>query len=170
MVHFKNLNNNMTKIKTILLSYSILLLCIYNVHAQSGTVASGGNATGVDGSVSYTVGTTCYTTISDGSTVLTQGIQQPYEIQVVNGMEETGIALGSVYPNPTTDYVMLSLNGDLQNMHYTLCDVQGKFISRQNLVKQQTNIPMASLTNGAYLVKVYNDKKQLKTFKIIKNN
>ncbi len=160
----------MTKTKTIFLSYALLLLCMSKVQAQSGASSSGGNASGVGGTVSYTVGITDYTTIEDGSTVITQGIQQPYEIFVVNGIKETGITLGSVYPNPTTDYVTLKLTGDLQNMNYTLSDVHGKLISQRNLVKQQTNIPMASLVSGTYLMKVYNDKTAIKTYKIIKNN
>ncbi len=160
----------MTKIKTILLSYALLLLCLSNVHAQEGTVPAGGNASGPEGTVSYTIGSICYTTIGDASTTITQGIQQPYEILVVNGIEEKNISLGSVYPNPTADYVTLSLTGDMQNMAYTLSDINGKTIRQQTLVKPQTNIAMASLANGPYLIKVYNNKKQLKTYKVIKNN
>ena len=160
----------MTKTKTIFLSYIFFLLCLGTVHAQSGTVASGGNASGPEGTTSYTIGTMCYTTITDGSTVITQGIQQPYEIFIVNGIEEKNITLGSVYPNPTSDYVTLNINGDLQHMAYSLSDVHGTYISAKNLNKQQTNIPLTSLANGTYFIKVYNDKTQLKTYKIIKNN
>ena len=160
----------MTKTKTIFLGYALFLLCMNTVQAQSGTVASGGNASGPEGSTSYTIGTSCYTTITDGSTVITQGIQQPYEIFIVNGVEEKNIILGSVYPNPAADYVTLSINGDLGNMSYSLSDVHGTFLSAKNLNKKQTNIPLAFLANGIYFIKVYNDKTQLKTYKIIKNN
>jgi hypothetical protein len=160
----------MTKSKTIFLSYSLLLMCLSKVHAQEGIMPAGGNAAGPEGTVSYTIGAICYTTIEDGSTIITQGIQQPYEILIVNGVDEKNITLGSVYPNPTADYVTLSLTGDMQNMAYTLSDMKGKTIREQSLTKPQTNIAMASLANGPYLIKVYNDKKQIKTYKIIKNN
>src|SRR5689334_14951532 len=88
----------------------ICLLCIEfsGMNAQSNTVASGGDAKGSGGSSSYSVGQVNYATNSGGSKIITEGIQQPYEILVVTGIEKTDIDLSAaVYPNPATDFIIL---------------------------------------------------------------
>jgi hypothetical protein len=139
--------------------------------AQKGTVASGGNALGTGGSASYSIGQTDYITASGAGGTITQGIQQPYEIYVITGIETYGINLSlSVYPNPTTDLVTLSVkNTSTEKMSYILSDVQGKIIRKEKLTDNETSIFMADLRKSTYLVKVLNNNKEVKTFKIIKN-
>jgi hypothetical protein len=70
------------------------------VHAQSTIPATGGNAAGNGGSVSYTVGQIVYTTVSGTNGSVAQGVQQPYEISVVTGIENKEINLScSIYSN-----------------------------------------------------------------------
>lgn len=62
------------------------LCCIYvaSLQGQSTIPATGGNATGSGGSVSYTAGQATYQT-SEGTTgTVAQGVQQPYEISMEN--------------------------------------------------------------------------------------
>jgi hypothetical protein len=94
--------------KTILL---LLCLSFYFVgQAQEVIPASGGNASGSSGSASYSIGQTSYTTNTGTNGTVAQGIQQPFEISVVTGINEVkGIVLQcSAYPNPVTNYVILS--------------------------------------------------------------
>ncbi len=143
-----------------------------HVNAQSGTVVSGGEATGTNGKVSYSVGQTDYKAVAGNDGVVTQGVQQPYEIVTITGIKQTGIQLtASVYPNPTVNFVTLSFaDKDLKNTEYSLFDSKGKIISSQAVNSQQTNISMSGLATGTYFIKVLTNKTESKTFKIIKNS
>ncbi|MEJ5266144.1 MAG: hypothetical protein WHT29_12590, partial [Bacteroidales bacterium] len=99
--------------KKLKLSAIILLgLGLTGLQAQESVNATGGNAFGSGGSVSYSVGQVVYTTNSGTNGSVAQGVQQPYEISVVTGLEEAkGINLSvSAYPNPTTDYLTLRID------------------------------------------------------------
>lgn len=61
---------------------TMLLLWAGLVQAQVNMTASGGNATGSLGTVSYSVGQVVYTTNIGAPGSVTQGVQQPYEIQM----------------------------------------------------------------------------------------
>jgi hypothetical protein len=99
-------------------------------------------------------------------------LQQPYEITIITGAENEDINLTtSVYPNPTSGQIILnSGNAALEDMSYALLDILGKIIFQHPLNKKQTTISMAELANGPYFIKVLNNKKEIKTFKIIKNS
>jgi hypothetical protein len=141
------------------------------LEAQNGTVSSGGEASGTGGSASYSIGQVDYITENGSGGTITQGLQQPYEILVVTGMEAKDINLSaSVYPNPTADQVTLSVkNLSVSNMIYILSDVQGKTIKRNNLSGNETQVRMDELSKGIYFLKVLDSNKEVKTFKIVKN-
>ena len=52
--------------------------------AQSGLVTTGGDIQGLNGSVSYTVGQVAVQSIEASAASLTEGVQQPYEIQTAD--------------------------------------------------------------------------------------
>jgi hypothetical protein len=152
---------------------AILLLGsgLTGLQAQESVNATGGNATGSGGSASYSVGQIVYTTNTGSNGTVAQGVQQPYEISVVTGIEETtGINLSvSAYPNPTTDYLTLEVKKfDLSNLSFQLYDMKGKLLQSEKIIGTQTNIVMSNLTPATYFVKVVQEKKEMKTFKIIK--
>lgn len=102
------------KLKVKSLGVAILLTFVFTLStalAQETVPASGGNITGSGGSVSYSVGQIVYTTHTGTSGSVTQGVQHPFEISVVSGIEETeDINLTcSAYPNPTTDFLQLKV-------------------------------------------------------------
>ena len=85
------------------------------LHAQQIVPASGGDAVGSGGSSSYTVGQVVYTTNTGVNGSVAQGIQQPYEISTLVGLEVTQINLElSAYPNPTNNVIHLSI-GNYEN-------------------------------------------------------
>lgn len=161
-------------IKSINMKKLILGCCLLGwgtiLFAQSGSVSSGGTATGTDGTVTYSVGQSVYTTASGSPSdgVITQGLQQPYEIFV--NVVETGIdASVSLYPNPTKEFVILNVaNVNAEDFTYEMFDIQGKILAGSKLVSNETKISMTDLANATYFVKVLNLNKESKTFKIIK--
>ena len=142
------------------------------VQAQTSIPASGGNASGGGGTVSYTVGQIVYTKNngSNGSSI--QGVQQPYEISVVTGIEAAkDISLEiMVYPNPATDFVKLKIkNYEVLNLRYQLYDINARLLHDSKVEGNETNIVMSNYVSTTYFLKVTDNNKVIKTFKIIKN-
>jgi hypothetical protein len=145
--------------------------------AQESLNATGGNASGSGGSVSYSVGQFAYQTYTGSNGSVAEGVQQPYEISLVTAIEEAlGINLSvAAYPNPTADYLTLSIEDnvktshDLSLMSYQLYDMQGKLLQSEKITDNQTSIIMSNLMPAIYFVKIIQGNKEVKTFKIIKN-
>jgi hypothetical protein len=137
--------------------------------SQETILASGGGATG-SGTVSYSVGQLVYTTHSESNGSVTQGVQQSIELFTLSNPELTALTLTAVtYPNPTTDYVVLALtNSKLTDLSYVLYDLLGRAVGKGKVQQEATQIPMQHLEGAAYLLKVNQNNKELKTFKIIK--
>lgn len=140
-------------------------------NAQENTVSSGENATGAGGTVSYSVGQAFYITSTDTAGSISQGVQQPIEIQVILGMEEHEINLyAKVYPTPTTDLINLTIgNMDTSGLSFKLFDYSGRVLTNGKIENEETSIPMSRYPKAVYLLSVTKDNKAIKTFKILKN-
>lgn len=142
------------------------------MNAQRSIPASGGEASGNGGSVSYTVGQAVYTANTGVNGSMTQGVQQPYEISVVAGLEDTNeIDLTFyVYPNPITENVKLKVeNYKSTDLSYQLFDISGKLLENKKIEASETSIAMNTFIKATYFLKVTDNNKAVKTFKIIKN-
>jgi hypothetical protein len=153
---------------------TVLLLCfvMFRLQAQQVVTTSGGNASGGGGTVSYTVGQVVYTTNGNSNGSVAQGVQQPYEISVVTGIVEAkDISLEiMVYPNPATDFIKLKIeNYKLQSLRYQLYNTNGSLLQVNKIVGNETNIVMSNLVSATYFLKVTDNNKVIKTFKIIKH-
>ncbi len=151
-----------------------VLLCfgIFGLQAQQVLTSSGDNATGAGGTSSYTVGQIVYNTYTGTNGSAAQGVQQPFEISVVTGIEEAlGISLEiMVYPNPTTEFITLKIEThEVLNLRYQLNDIKGSLLQDNKIEGNETSIVMSSLLPATYFLKVTDNKKVVKTFKIIKN-
>jgi hypothetical protein len=151
-----------------------LLLCLglHSLHAQVAAPTSGGNATGNGGTVSYTVGQVVYTVESSNGSVA-QGVQQPYTISMVTGLEGTeGITLHyDVYPNPTNHSVTLKVEDfKTTSLIYELYDLTGKQLESKKVKAIETSINMSDYVQAAYFIKVIDGNREVKIFKILKIN
>jgi hypothetical protein len=152
---------------------TIILFCIGNnrLQAQESISSTGGDTFGKGGSVSYTVGQVIYTNSANSNGSISQGVQQPYEISVINSIDEAKeISLQCiVYPNPTNNFLILKVeNYDFSIAVYSLYDITGRLILSKNLDGGETNIVMSNLKAATYFLKVTESNKEIKTFKIIK--
>ncbi|MGI6411770.1 MAG: T9SS type A sorting domain-containing protein [Bacteroidales bacterium] len=159
--------------KRLKLSAVLLLgLGLTGLQAQTSVNATDGDVSGSGGSVSYSVGQVVYTTHTGTSGSVAEGVQQPYEISVVTGLEEAQSINLSVtaYPNPTTDYLTLRIDEfEISNLSFQLYDMNGKLLQNEKITGNQTSIVMSNLLPATYFVKVIQGNKEVKTFKIIKN-
>jgi hypothetical protein len=157
--------------KTILIT-ALISLCGISSIAQQTLSSSGGEAKGTGGVVSYTVGQLVYTTITAINGSILQGVQQPYEISVVTDIKEANdVSLEfTVYPNPTTDLIILKTgNYEVGNLRYQLYNDYGTLLQDYKVEDNETRIKMSSLFPAIYFLKVTDNKKVIRTFKIIKN-
>lgn len=162
------------------MKYKRLILCpilflsigIIGLKAQEAVPTSGGDATGGGGTVSYSVGQIVYTTNIGTNGSSAQGVQQPYEISIVTEIEnakEISLSL-FVYPNPTTDFLKLNLgNYKTKDLSYQLFDINGKLLENKKIEEIEITISMENHAASSYFLKVIENNKELKAFKIIKN-
>lgn len=144
-----------------------------NLYAQDAILATGSNASGSGGSVSFSVGQILYTTSTGTNGSVLQGVQQPFEISVVsaiNEVQEFNLTI-TAFPNPTTDYLTLEVKDfDHSTLFFELYDMNGKLLQREKITYKLTNIIMSNLVPASYFVKVVQGEMEIKTFKIIKNS
>lgn len=158
--------------KNFVLLIALLMLGFVQLQAQESTNSAGGNASSGSGSISYSVGQVTYQTIANANGSVAQGVQQPYEIWIVSGIEDAkDITLDvKVYPNPAQDFLVLKLNQyATQGLSYQLLDMNGKILRKQAVNEDETQINMNNLAPALYLLKIYQSGHEIKTFKIIKN-
>jgi hypothetical protein len=138
--------------------------------AQQATTSSGGNAIGVGGSTSYSIGQVAYITQTGSTGYITQGIQQAYEIFTlgVNNFPEIKLSM-SVYPNPTISNITLKVEDlGLNDLRIELFDTNGRQIQSKKVQSTNTFIDLENLPSSTYILKVESENKTIKTFKIIK--
>ena len=138
--------------------------CLY---AQTGSVSAGGQVSGAQGTVSYSIGQANFITATATEGTINQGLQQPYEIYALFGVDETI----SIFPNPTiAGYVTLKIVSDeSMDFSYELFDMQGKQLVTRKVEAKETTIPMSEFAIGTYFIRVLHDEQARKNFKIIKN-
>lgn len=154
------------------LKLSVLLLGLgLTAQAQQAVSATGGDASGSGGTVAYSVGQIVFTTNAEASGSVAQGVQQPYEISIVLGIENHQFSIDlQAYPNPTTDYLQLKVESEASNdLMYQLFDLSGKLIEHKIIASTTETIQMEHLPSAVYFLKVSNNNKTFKSFKIIKN-
>jgi len=180
MVTFAGVNNykilNSIIMRTITLTLISFAFVINFTNAQTITpqvvATSGGYMLNGGYSVSWTLGEPVIATAQNGSTTLTQGFQQPsYNVLSITTQTIEGFEV-NVYPNPSSDFVVIDWTTDLQNMIYiTLFDMAGKMISEQSFAATQDKVSlnMSKLASAQYLLEVKTQNNSVtKIFRITK--
>ncbi len=154
--------------KTIYYLTTLLFFAVSSATAQKIISANGGTATAPGTEVSWTIGEPITATVSDGTTTLTQGFHQTkLTVTAVNEIQVPDVKI-KVYPNPTSDFVMMHLNKTVEKTTYLLFDITGKLIQQKNMESTDTKIDLNGVANGSYILKLKGGQRPLQTFKIIK--
>ena len=155
-------------------SISLLTIIFFAVSAISAqdyklspsVVASGGGyAEGDNISISWTLGELAVTTLTGSDMILTQGFQQPFDIDVT-GIDKNEVQWGiSVYPNPVGDELQIRFDIETQGDFFIeLQDITGRVIRQEQY--RQVNpgdivlINTADYTHGVYFLKVMTTDRQ----------
>jgi hypothetical protein len=80
------------------------------------------------------------------------------------GINELEANLVSIFPNPTTDKIVVALEG---NFTYQLVNSTGKLLEVSGSATNSKEVALTGLANGVYFLRVSADNK-IKTFKVIK--
>lgn len=157
--------------KKILTVVVLVVFGLTGLHAQQAITTTGGEASGSGGTVSYTLGQVVYNTHNGTNGSVAEGVQQPYEISAITGIEETGIGLEmSAYPNPVTEFIKLKVESEkFEKLKYQLYDINGKLLDSEIITGSETTINMGSFIPSTYFLRVVNNNQVVKLFKIIKN-
>ena len=158
--------------KTIFLVIVTAYLTWTNIgQAQESINASGGDAIGNGGSVAYSVGQVLYTTNVGSNGSMSQGVQHAFEIYTVGIKEQLLNISLTAYPNPTTGNLILEVGDlNLEKLSIQLVDMQGKHITNEQILAEQTDINMNGLPASTYFINVINQENTtIQSFKIIKN-
>lgn len=149
--------------KRLILSLTVILPLSAIVHtslrAQSITpqvvASSGAHAATPNAQLSWTLGEVAVTTLSGGGNTLTQGFHQTYDISTLVEESPEGMTV-TVFPNPATDMVSISLSGVFPELLVSLHDMGGKLVhdSRSQEGQALIHLPTGSLATGTYLLRL----------------
>jgi hypothetical protein len=141
-----------------------------HVFSQNGLVTAGGEATGSGGSLSSSIGQVFYTSNESNNGIVSQGVQQAYEINPV-GIDETTIERFAVFPNPTVNKLIIKCifqNGETIN--FQLIDNKGKVLQAGNLLDGETELDFSVLASSVYFITLLNKESMISHhYKVIKN-
>ena len=147
-----------------------LLLHLVNANSQQATTSAGGNATGIGGSASYSVGQVGYTTMNGSMLSVTAGVQQPYIIQSVGLPEEARPVQLQIYPNPTnSDLTLVLLDEQAGPLHCRIIDALGNIVSESLVEGRQARLTTGQLPASIYFLQVSRENRVLQSFRIVKN-
>ncbi|MDT0688823.1 T9SS type A sorting domain-containing protein [Salegentibacter sp. F188] len=154
----------------------------YTIH--NVIVPSGGDANGDGGSVAFTLGQVFYLTYEDTDNSINEGIQQPF----LNASEEVPAVVDEsnppgdetdknlppsieviAYPNPMTEFFIIEIsNFKAEGYSYQFFDLHGRLLELGPIENRRTKISPSNLGSAMYILKVFKQNKNIKTFKILK--
>ncbi|MCU7614440.1 T9SS type A sorting domain-containing protein [Chryseobacterium sp. GMJ5] len=149
-------------------SFFLIFCSVSEVDAQKALLATGSNATGGNGSVSYSVGQIDFTTKENQ---VMEGVQQAYEITTLSTTETAGSDRKDIllYPNPFKDFLFVDFTtNDYRNSEFQLFDSSGKLLKEDKIKESKSEFNFSELPSAMYIIRINQNGKNIKTFKIIK--
>lgn len=154
--------------KKLLITASFALLGAI-VLAQDRTTSSGGDATGSGGTVSYTIGLIDYSNASGSNGNIHEGVQQPLEFYTVNVDEWILDYSLSVFPNPASDFLIISSEQQPEGLNFVLTDAAGKIVREDAITELETTIDLSNLAPAGYFLTIQSENQFVQTYKLIKH-
>lgn len=156
--------------RTFIYGFILILCTALPIHAQKALLATGSNATGSNGTASYSIGQIDYTNKGTSNQMM-EGVQQAYEITTLSTTETAGSEKKDIllYPNPFKDFIFLDFTtNDYRNSDYQLFDSSGKIVKEGKIRESKSELNFSDLPSAMYIIRINQNGKNLKTFKIIK--
>ena len=169
------LNNYFKTTRSVLICLATLGLSSAYCNAQSNVITSGANGNGAAGSVSFTIGQLDYINANSTTGDINQGVQQPFEIYKVTGIDDMQLAGLDIQisPNPSLGAMILLINGasfEQKKLSYSIQSINGDRLAYQSITNRQTPIKLEHLAAATYFLTIYAEQVKIATYKIVKNN
>lgn len=156
----------------------IVLFFYFNSKAQKNTVTIGGNATGIGGSVSYSIGQIDYMMISNSNGSINQGVQQPviatptFSKIATQKVSKDDNEQAFIYPNPSNKVIFVNMPfyNPNNSVILILSNDEGKLLSKQSICSAKTEINISQLPTSTYFVQIINQNKKMQSIKLIKTD
>jgi hypothetical protein len=149
----------------------ILLLYPLNLLSQDIVTTSGQFDTNTTGSLSWTLGEIVSETITDGTSFLTQGFQQPYT-ENVGVFEQSNAPNIQLFPNPFhASFSIVSQNFE-GRFHLKIIDNSGKIVHYQDIEfdhgKTEYLVTLLNLASGFYQLHMQDEIERVMNCRIVK--
>lgn len=139
----------------------LFFACLTVAKAQSISpqviASSGTHSTGSNIQLSWTLGEPVITTVSNGNNIITQGFHQT--LLTVTNVEENNLSEIniSVFPNPTSEILNISLTNNQKDLQLELFDMNGKLLQTQsiNATQNSTHVNMSEYARANYLLRLH---------------
>ena len=153
-----------------------ILFIVFSVQATAQDLdhyvigSDGGHSRNNQFSLDYTIGevVTEFGQDSASGVHLTQGFQQTM-LSIVSIEEHVQNIEIDVYPNPTVDYLNVSIPTLQEDMQFSLYDMQGKLIDQQKINSKAFTIGFSNQSTGNYLLVFSTKDQRIKTLQVQKS-
>ncbi|NNC95267.1 MAG: T9SS type A sorting domain-containing protein [Chitinophagales bacterium] len=150
------------------------LLFSLSIYSQEVITTAGEQNKSAEINVSWTIGEEIIETFSSQEVILSQGFNQS-DIQIIllEPQEDPSFNI-AVYPNPSTNSISIDI-GEIEDVsqgsiyNYQIFDLNGQQIIHGQLFDRSSEISIRTLVPAVYILKLYGDKKELASFKIVKS-
>src|SRR5690606_16006719 len=142
-----------------------------NKNLQYSINTSGGEISGVEGSISYSIGQVNYLSYQKNNSFTAEGVQQPLIISIkqIEIIEEKEIFTMAAYPNPVMDYFIIEASSYTdRSLRYNLTDLNGNLIKEGPINEPGATVDVSRLAVAIYLLNITDNSQHVKTFRIIK--
>lgn len=145
------------------------VLSIGSVYSQQSINASAGNASGSNGSASYSVGQMVFSSYTGIGGSVNEGVQQPFEIFLLNNESFNAFDSVILYPNPTSNQLFLSFIEANYDFQYTLVDINGRVLLQEKITQMNSIIDIGNFPEGFYFLTISSlNHSKSKSYQIIK--
>ena len=138
-----------------------------SVHGQEVVSTQGDSYSNSNASIDFTVGETVINTGTNGDNTITQGFHQT-NWELLGIEEHLPNFEATVFPNPLTNILNIEAS-EFENVSYSLCDSKGNIVAQDKLSSERTLIEVSQLAPGSYSLFLSNETKNIKTFRLVKN-
>lgn len=136
--------------------------------AQDVVATGGGEGSGGNHSMSWTIGQPVIKTVTAAGNTLTQGFQQPWA-DVTAVVEEQGSATLAIraYPNPADHILNVDMSGVQGQSRLEMMDAAGQLVLQAAATGERTQLDLTGQSVGLYILRVLNaEGMPMRTFKI----
>jgi hypothetical protein len=150
-------------------NFLVSILCALTMIArgQQAVVVTGGDASGVGGSVSYSIGQVAYTNDTGG--FVNSGVQQPFEITITSVDDSFRDLQLNLFPNPASQELFIEMKNTNKGISAEVLNSTGSLMDTIRLASTRTSIPVSHWAPATYMIRLTDESGNTAVYKVIKH-